>query len=132
MTDHPRFKNLSCSNDAAHRQYHGGRLVELVLWAVDRLRQPHPPAGTASPASTGQLPSNHHEFSSEHTGHADEESDLSVSRSRRHVATEIGSRVLAFLGLVALGLVALIATDRRRSERPLLTAPATGSKEVAP
>ena len=38
MTDHPRFEAPKFAPDEAHRQYHGGRFVELALRASDHWR----------------------------------------------------------------------------------------------
>ena len=35
MTDVPRFQRVAATPDNAHRHYHGGRLVDLVLSIVD-------------------------------------------------------------------------------------------------
>jgi hypothetical protein len=36
MTDAPRFQQVGATPDDAHRHYHGGRLVDLVLSIADR------------------------------------------------------------------------------------------------
>lgn len=36
MTDQPRFSRVPCRPEEAHRRYHGGRAVDLVLGAADR------------------------------------------------------------------------------------------------
>ena len=42
MTDYPRFEAVKGAADAAHREYHGGRLVDLVFWLVDRRTRKRP------------------------------------------------------------------------------------------
>lgn len=36
MTDQPRFSRVPCRPEEAHRRYHGGRAVDLVLGTADR------------------------------------------------------------------------------------------------
>ena len=59
MTDHPRYEPVKGPPDTAHRHYGGARLVDLVLWLVDRWRGSAGAAAVrAAPAldpSSGQI-----------------------------------------------------------------------------
>lgn len=56
MTDHPRYEPVKGPPDTAHQHYGGARLVDLVLWLVDRWRGS---AGAATvPAAPALDPSN--------------------------------------------------------------------------
>jgi len=47
MTDLPRFQQFGATSDDAHRHYHGGRLVDLVLSIADHWKA-YAPEGQGS------------------------------------------------------------------------------------
>lgn len=114
MTHHTNYKKLRFFKEAAHRN---SDCVELV----DRLQWARPPTASAyrDAGSAGTEGAN----ASGHDGHGytvDLDSAIAEAQTRRRVATQIGSRVLGFLFIVALGLLALIA---RVSRRPIPAGP---------
>lgn len=131
MTDHPRFKISHSSNDTAHRDHHGGRLVDLVLWIVDRLRPPPPtttPAGADGPVAMHGADAARRSIRG-----PSEDRDCAVAdaETRRQAATQIGGGALAFLFVVSLGLLALIARDRSSTApRPAGVSPASEPREA--
>lgn len=57
--DHPRFERIQGHRDSLHLAYHGGKVVELVLWLVDRcVISRMRVSATARPPAYAAIPTN--------------------------------------------------------------------------